>query len=119
MQFLNSLQTNGGTTTTSLLTALFGVLAFQPEMVEFLPDSIEGYVVGTSKILFYVMFAVFGWSVKGKNVTGGTIPATKEAKDRIVKEISEFETEYPLGDPVPPEIDGVEVRKAEVVNYEK
>jgi hypothetical protein len=64
-------------------TALCAFIALNPNSVEFLPDTLEKYVVGMASILTGA--GIFGMSAvsKGSKVTGGNVAATPEAKDRV------------------------------------
>lgn len=67
----------GGVTILSLL------IAAQPDSVAFLPDNIEGYVKGVAGIIALITGSKFAFNAKDKNVTGGTVAATPEAKERV------------------------------------
>lgn len=56
-------------------------------LVAFLPDGMETYVVGISKLIAVVSGIVFALTVKDAAVTGGKIAQTKEAKKRIKKNL--------------------------------
>lgn len=64
-------------------TALCAFIALNPKSVEFLPDSVESSVVGLASLLTGA--GIFGMSAvsKGSKVTGGVVPSTIEAKNRI------------------------------------
>lgn len=53
-----------------------------PTLVAFLPDGLEVYVLGISKLVAVVSGIIFALTVKDASVTGGRIPQTNEAKDR-------------------------------------
>lgn len=58
-------------------------------LVAFLPDGMEAYVIGISKLVAVVSGIVFALTVKDAAVTGGKIAQTKEAKKRVSKEKGE------------------------------
>lgn len=53
-----------------------------PTLVAFLPDGLENYVLGISKLIAVVGGVIFALTVKDAAVTGGTVAQTTEAKDR-------------------------------------
>lgn len=65
------------------ITVLSILIAAQPDSVAFLPDQIEGYVKGIAGLIAAATGIKFAHETKSKDVTGGNVPATKEAKDRI------------------------------------
>lgn len=67
----------GGITIVSLL------IASQPDSVAFLPDNIEGYVKGIAGIIALISGSKFAYNTKDKDVTGGTVASTLEAKERV------------------------------------
>jgi len=54
-------------------------------LVSFLPDKLEEYIVGFSKLIAIVSGIIFALTVKDSHVTGGNIPQTVEAKSRVQK----------------------------------
>lgn len=101
----------------TFLFGLFATIALYPDLVDFLPKEVTGYVVGTAKLIAVTCAVAFGWSVKPLKVTGGSIPTTPEAAARVQQEtIGQYRygAAYELGDPVPPEFDKT-VKKAEEV----
>lgn len=64
---------NWRTSSTGLLTLITAAIALQPSLVEFLPDSVEGYVVGISKFVVFISGGAFALSAKDKNVVGGSV----------------------------------------------
>jgi uncharacterized integral membrane protein len=54
-------------------------------LVAFLPDQVEQYILGISKILAVVGGLFFALAVKDSHVTGGSVPQTPEAKSRVEK----------------------------------
>lgn len=66
-----------------LVTVASGTIAVSPELVSFLPDSMEGYIVGLSKIIAIITGSAVFLNTKDKHVTGGIVPSTNEAKDRV------------------------------------
>lgn len=74
---------NWETTLWGGFTTLCMVIAGAPDSVAFLPDGIEGYVKGISALVALVSGATFAAKVKSANVTGGSVPATKEAEKRV------------------------------------
>jgi len=74
---------NWRTTTWGFLTILAAVVSFQPDAIAFLPDNVEKYVRGICGIVAIITAGKFVANTKDKDVTGGTVPATKEAKKRV------------------------------------
>lgn len=58
-------------------------ISFYPKSVEFLPDQIESFVVGLCGLVATVTGYATVLNMKDKNVTGGNIPSTQEAKKRL------------------------------------
>ena len=77
---------NWRSSTSGIITVLAVVTSFaihgDNTLVSFLPDGIEEYIVGISKLIAVVSGIVFALTVKDNKVTGGTIPQTVEAKHR-------------------------------------
>ncbi len=69
---------NWQTTVWGWVTLLAGAIALYPQSVDFLPDSIKGYVKGIAGLIALVTGATFAAKVKDKNVTGGTIQQTAD-----------------------------------------
>ena len=74
---------NWETTVWGALALLMGGISAKPSLVDFLPDNIEGYVVGAANLMTFVFGGTFAAKVKTGNVTGGNVPATKEAEYRV------------------------------------
>lgn len=74
---------NWETTVWGFLALLMGSISVKPDLVDFLPDSIKGYVIGAANLMTFVSGGTFAAKVKTGNVTGGDKPATEEAKNRI------------------------------------
>jgi hypothetical protein len=75
--------TSGVITVVAVTTAL--VINGDHTLVAFLPDKLEEYIVGISKIVAIVSGVIFALSVKDNRVTGGSIPQTVEAEHRAEK----------------------------------
>lgn len=77
---------NWRSSTSGILTVVAVSTAFvihgDNSIVAFLPDKIEEFIVGLSKLIAVVSGVVFALTVKDASVTGGTIPQTVEAKKR-------------------------------------
>ena len=58
-----------------------------PTLVAFLPDGLENYIIGISKLIAVVSGIIFALTVKDAAVTGGTIAQTNEAEKRIGENI--------------------------------
>ncbi len=54
-----------------------------PSLASFLPDHVDNYIVGISRILAVVSGIIFSLTVKDAKVTGGTVASTTEAEERI------------------------------------
>jgi hypothetical protein len=78
---------NWKTSTTGIVTvvAIAGAAAIQADnsLVSFLPDNAEKYIIGISKLIAVITGIIFALNVKDSNVTGGTIPQTTEAVERL------------------------------------
>lgn len=75
-------------TSSSGLIALFSLITvftiyFEPGLVSFLPDGAEKIVLGICKLTTVVFGFFFVIFAKDSKVTGGTVPQTEEAKDRM------------------------------------
>lgn len=68
------------------LTAGVGWIAINPEKLEFLGEMIQNWVVGACKALVGIFAAIMAGNVKSSQVTGGSVPANKEAADRVQEE---------------------------------
>ena len=79
--------TSGILTVVAVATAV--AIHADNSLVTFLPDGLETYVLGISKLIAVVSGIVFALTVKDANVTGGKIPQTKEAKKRVTNENGE------------------------------
>lgn len=73
--------TSGIITVVAVATAV--AIHSDNSLVAFLPDGMEAYVVGISKLIAVVSGIVFALTVKDANVTGGKVAQTKEAKKRV------------------------------------
>lgn len=76
--------TSGIVTVVAVCTAF--VIHGDNSIVAFLPDKIEEFIVGLSKLIAVVSGVVFALTVKDASVTGGTVPQTVEAKKRSCSE---------------------------------
>lgn len=79
--------TSGILTVVAVTTAV--VIQSDTSLVAFLPDKLEEYILGFSKLIALVSGIIFALTVKDGNVTGGNFPQTKEAEERIEKTIKE------------------------------
>jgi len=75
---------SGITTVVAVCTAI--AIHSDPSLVAFLPDGLENYVLGISKLVAVVSGIIFALTVKDAAVTGGTVAQTNEAKIRIPTE---------------------------------
>ena len=73
--------TSGILTVVAVTTAV--AIHSDNSLVAFLPDGVEAYVLGISKLIAVVSGIVFALTVKDANVTGGKVAQTKEAKKRV------------------------------------
>jgi hypothetical protein len=73
--------TSGIVTVIAVTTAF--VIHSDNNIIAFLPDKIEEYVAGFSKLIAVVSGVIFALSVKDSHVTGGNIPQTTEAAKRL------------------------------------
>jgi len=73
--------TSGILTVVAVSTAMS--IHMDPSLVSFLPDHLENYVVGISRIVAIVSGIIFSLTVKDAKVTGGTVASTTEAEERI------------------------------------
>ena len=77
---------NWRSSTSGIVTVVAVATAFaihgDNSLVAFLPDKIEEYIVGLSKLIAVVSGIIFALTVKDAAVTGGTVPQTVEAKKR-------------------------------------
>ena len=80
---------NWRTSTSGVVTVIAVTTAFvihgDNSLVAFLPDKVEEFIVGLSKLIAVVSGVIFALTVKDSHVTGGDVPQTVEAKDRIQK----------------------------------
>ena len=78
---------NWRSSTSGILTVICVSTAFaihtDPTLISFLPDGMETYVLGISKLVAVVSGIIFALSVKDSRVTGGTVASTIEAEKRI------------------------------------
>jgi hypothetical protein len=77
-------------------------VAMNPSSIEFLPDGLEKFTLGTSKLLVAVAGGAAASVVKGSKVTGGSVPATVEASGRVGP-AREEDVKAPRALPVDPE----------------
>jgi len=71
---------SGITTVIAVATGI--AIHSDPSLVAFLPDGLEVYILGISKLIAVVSGIIFALTVKDASVTGGSVPQTTEAKDR-------------------------------------
>ena len=80
---------NWRTSTSGVVTVIAVTTAFvihgDNSIVAFLPDKIEEFIVGLSKLIAVVSGVIFALTVKDSHVTGGDVPQTVEAKKRVQK----------------------------------
>ena len=78
---------NWRSSTSGIITVISVATAFaihsDNSLVAFLPDNIETYVLGISKLVAIVAGIIFALVVKDSHVTGGDIPQTVEAEKRV------------------------------------
>ena len=79
--------TSGILTVVAVATAV--AIHSDNSLVAFLPDGVEAYVLGISKLIAVVSGIVFALTVKDANVTGGKVAQTKEAKKRVTNQNGE------------------------------
>lgn len=75
--------TSGIITVIAITTAV--AIHSDNSLVSFLPDVLESYILGISKLIAVVTGIIFALTVKDSHVTGGDTPQTEEAKNRIQK----------------------------------
>ncbi len=80
---MKALGTNTGTTIVGYVLMVFGAIALKPELIDFLPEAVRMYVEGIATLIAFVAGGTFVQTVKGRNVTGGTVPANQEAQHRL------------------------------------
>lgn len=84
---------NWRTSTSGIITVLAVATAYvinqDNSLIAFLPDGLEHYIIGISKLLAVVGGVIFALTVKDSHVTGGSIPQTPEAQSRVEKETDE------------------------------
>jgi len=80
---------NWRTSTSGIVTVVAVTTAFvihgDNSLVAFLPDKVEEFIVGLSKLIAVVSGVIFALTVKDSHVTGGDVPQTVEAKKRVQK----------------------------------
>jgi len=80
---------NWRTSTSGIVTVIAVTTAFvihgDNSLVAFLPDKIEEFIIGLSKLIAVVSGVIFALTVKDSHVTGGDVPQTVEAKKRVQK----------------------------------
>jgi len=79
--------TSGILTVVAVATAV--AIHSDNSLVAFLPDGVETYVLGISKLIAVVSGIIFALTVKDANVTGGKVAQTKEAKKRVTNQNGE------------------------------
>ncbi|NBP00122.1 MAG: hypothetical protein EBU90_08315 [Proteobacteria bacterium] len=102
---------NWRSSTSGLVTVFAIVTAFaihgDNTLVSFLPDKIEEYIVGFSKLIAVVSGIIFALTVKDSKVTGGSIPQTVEAENRLhVGETVGFNANIKMSEVWPPKKKG-------------
>jgi len=85
--FTSILGANWRTSASGLLTLICVITAYvihgDPELIKFLPEAFQIYILGIIKILAAVGAVLFIILVKDAQVTGGNVPQTIEAEHRI------------------------------------
>jgi len=81
--------TSGILTVVAVATAV--AIHSDNSLVAFLPDGVEAYVLGISKLIAVVGGIIFALTVKDAKVTGGKVAQTIEAKKRVSKGINNGE----------------------------
>jgi hypothetical protein len=76
---------SGIATVVAVCTAI--AIHSDPALVAFLPDGVENYVLGISKLVAVVSGIIFALTVKDAAVTGGTVAQTNEAEKRTGENI--------------------------------
>ena len=61
---------NWRTSLTGLFALVTGAISFKPELVNFLPQTVQVYVVGISNFAVFISGGAFALLAKDKNVTG-------------------------------------------------
>ena len=86
---------NWRSSTSGIITVIAVCTAFaihgDNSLVAFLPDKMEEYIIGVSKLIAVVSAIIFALTVKDASVTGGKIAQTKEAKKRISEQFGNGE----------------------------
>lgn len=77
------LGSNWRTSISGSLVVVCGTIALYPDLISFLPDTLESYVLGISKLVAVISGGAFAMNAKDKQVTGGNVPSTREAKRRV------------------------------------
>lgn len=67
---------NWSTTVSGSIFTLAIAIAADPKLISFLPDSWEGTVQGICGLIAVLAGGTFAYTVKSKNVTGGTVQQT-------------------------------------------
>jgi hypothetical protein len=76
---------SGIVTVVAVCTAI--AIHSDPTLVAFLPDQVELYILGISKLVAVVSGIIFALTVKDAAVTGGSVPQTNEAEKRTGENI--------------------------------
>ena len=76
--------TSGILTVVAVATAV--AIHSDNSLVAFLPDGLESYILGISKLIAVVSGIIFALTVKDATVTGGTVAQTIEAEERAKSE---------------------------------
>lgn len=71
------------TSVAGFVALLAGAIYTNPELISFLPEQVAEVLKGISGLITVATGGVFVHFVKNKNVTGGSLPATKEAEKRV------------------------------------
>lgn len=67
---------NWKTSISGLVTVAATVISAKPDLIAFLPDSIEGTTSGIAGLIAAISAGYFALNTKDKNVTGGTVQQT-------------------------------------------
>lgn len=74
---------NWRTSISGILAVTAGFVLTTPEAISFLPDVFVSWLELFSKIVIVIGGGAFAMYAKDKDVTGGSLPCTDEAKRRV------------------------------------
>lgn len=84
---IQALKSNPKTTIWGFLTILSEILRNNPDLINFLPDNIKGYVLGISTIIFAVMTAASARDADSSKVITAKAVAKEMDKQELKEEI--------------------------------